>query len=1045
MGNIIKGTSGPDRYVESQLPQLRAGDAIQGLEGDDTFVLDGSLFLTIEPGPGNDTVDATASTGPVWVRYAESSGAIRYDQGTRAVLDGWGGTDTLLGANLTVVGSLYADTFTYASGFVYGLGGDDVITMKGTFHGTDPGPGNDTVVDAGRDNTVVYHDAPGKITGSLATGKVSDGYGTTDSLTGVTRLMLPAAGSDLQGSGRDESFVIGRGGAHRIDAGGGTDTLEYPAARRENLRYATADGWLVVTNTQNADSLVLRNVETLRLGDATVDLTQPVNASGTDFFAFTSQPMPSLAAEYATFSGRSVMAIDLDAVDLDRDGRPELVAQLYELVTPIGLATDGPTPNRLVILSQDASGQYRVATSRFLAAGESPVLAGESRQTAVGDVNGDGYPDIAYSTSQEDGRDGNADNRARASVLLSDASGTYHVVTYGSPNWNHAVGLAPQQAGLPGIVITAGFQGPPTVVTYGGAGSTTSIGPATLQPGTLLHLPWLDDPARGDRYFYADVNTPSNHSGGVPGLFRYSAGGTWTLVGQESEARYQPFGTVTFTTWQLTTTITSTATVAGRKVVFAGHYDADVFRLSPSTQPLVVANLNVGQLLDPNATVVDQGTGTRNANYLDFIRFDPVSGPSFVDVPIRDQDVYYTGQFSQVLDVNRDGYDDIVFHPYSAAGQPIVYLNDTRGGLYNAHLANYLPTAPSNGLWGVGATSLLFDANQDGLLDLLMWPGGQRLDPRGPAVTQDGSYRLYLAQKALGTGPGYANGADLGAPGFNEDYYLGTYADARVAVEAGQFASGLAHYLAVGRTQGRSTFARDVWVHGSAGDDTIVLREGHERADGLDGNDDVRGGAGDDVIDGGNGIDTARYAARRGDAAITKTPTGFVTSTAADGKDTLSHVERLAFADLTIAYDVDAGGGPGMGHAGVAAKVLNVLLGKAALSDPGLVGVVLGLIDRGMSQAELLSIGVAHPLFLAAAGATGARATSAQFVQLVYRNVFGVDPGAADLAAYAGLLDGGSLTQAQLALLAADSSFNAVAVDIVGLASTGLDYLPAPG
>jgi hypothetical protein len=709
---------------------------------------------------------------------------------------------------------------------------------------------------------------------------------------------------------------------------------------------------------------------------------------------------------------------------------------LYQMTSTIGLATDGPTPNRLVILSQDAMGQFHVATPEFLATGESPVLAGESRQTAVGDVNGDGFPDIAYSTSKEDGRDGNADNKAQATVLLSDSNGDYRIVAYGTPNWNHAAALAPGEGGMPGVIVVAGFQGAPTVVTYGTSGTQISAGPSTMQAGNLLHLPWLDDAASGARYFYADV---AGTAGGVPGLFELSASGQWTLVGQESDERYEPFGTVQFTTWQHTTQTTTTVTFAGNEMVFAGHVDAKVWHPSPAAQPLVVANLNVGQILDPDAAVVDQVTGTRNANYLDFIAFDAAGGPSFVEVPVRDQDVFHTGQFNQVADVNVDGYEDIVFYPYSAAGQPIVYLNDTRGGLYNAHLANFIPTAPP--AWGISSSSLLFDANDDGLLDLLMWPAANGLDPQGAVVTQDGTYRLYLAQTALGTGPGFVNGADHGAPGFNEDFYLATYADARAAVDAGTYPSGLAHYLAVGQAQGHFPFAVDVWVHGSAGADEVVLREGNERADGLDGADTFTGGLGDDTLAGGGGIDTAHFTAQRAAATIVASGDALHVSSPLDGSDTVTGVERVAFSDRAIAYDIDDGATPGGGHAGIAAKVLNTLLGQSGVANPVVFGVVLDFLDRGVTEAALLAAGVLHPLFLQAAGAAGPVATSAEFVRQVYANVVGVQPSAAEVAAFGGLLDSGQFTQAQLAQLAADSVFNANIIGLAGLAVTGIEYI----
>jgi predicted phage tail protein len=59
-----------------------------------------------------------------------------------------------------------------------------------------------------------------------------------------------------------------------------------------------------------------------------------------------------------------------------------------------------------------------------------------------------------------------------------------------------------------------------------------------------------------------------------------------------------------------------------------------------------------------------------------------------------------------------------------------------------------------------------------------------------------------VANGALGTGPNFVDPATLGVPGFNEFFYLRHYPDAASAVQAGQYTSGLAHYLAVGRARG---------------------------------------------------------------------------------------------------------------------------------------------------------------------------------------------------------------------------------------------------
>src|SRR4029077_3813582 len=78
-----------------------------------------------------------------------------------------------------------------------------------------------------------------------------------------------------------------------------------------------------------------------------------------------------------------------------------------------------------------------------------------------------------------------------------------------------------------------------------------------------------------------------------------------------------------------------------------------------------------------------------------------------------------------------------------------------------------------------------------------------------PAACNAVNLNIYkvVANKAIGTGPNFVDPATLGAPGFNEFYYLRHYPDAAAAVQAGQYSSGLAHYLAVGAALGSAPHA----------------------------------------------------------------------------------------------------------------------------------------------------------------------------------------------------------------------------------------------
>jgi hypothetical protein len=63
---------------------------------------------------------------------------------------------------------------------------------------------------------------------------------------------------------------------------------------------------------------------------------------------------------------------------------------------------------------------------------------------------------------------------------------------------------------------------------------------------------------------------------------------------------------------------------------------------------------------------------------------------------------------------------------------------------------------------------------------------------------------------------------------------------------------------------------------------------------------------------------------------------------------------------------------------------------------------------------------------------------------LLYTNVIGQAPDTATRKVYTDLLDNQTYTVASLAVLAADTEYNKANVNLIGLAQTGLAYLPFP-
>jgi hypothetical protein len=226
------------------------------------------------------------------------------------------------------------------------------------------------------------------------------------------------------------------------------------------------------------------------------------------------------------------------------------------------------------------------------------------------------------------------------------------------------------------------------------------------------------------------------------------------------------------------------------------------------------------------------------------------------------------------------------------------------------------------------------------------------------------------------------------------------------------------------------------WLHGTNVSNKLILSSASEKAFGYAGSDQFTGLAGDDFIDGGSGLDFAIYRSTRNDYVI-----GWDTNSnllvedkralsllsdkiLLDGKDQLASIERLVFSDKSIALDLS-------GSAGTTAKIIGAVFGKESVSNKNYVGIGLSFLDAGWTYDNLAG------LALDAAGAK----TNDQIVSLLWTNVIGTKPTAADKQPFIALLENG-MTAGALAHLAADSSFNTTNINLIGLAQTGIEYMP---
>jgi len=148
------------------------------------------------------------------------------------------------------------------------------------------------------------------------------------------------------------------------------------------------------------------------------------------------------------------------------------------------------------------------------------------------------------------------------------------------------------------------------------------------------------------------------------------------------------------------------------------------------------------------------------------------------------------------------------------------------------------------------------------------------------------------------------------------------------------------------------------------------------------------------------------------------------------GTQMLGNMQRLHFVDGSVALDIS-------GNAGTTAKLLGATFGSDSVSNKAYVGMGLNLLDGGMSYQDLTQTALNAKL--------GTNFSTADEVKLLYQNLLGTAPSASDLNYWEGTVSSGQYTHASLAMMAADSGVNTANIHLVGMAQTGLGYVPYAG
>lgn len=222
--------------------------------------------------------------------------------------------------------------------------------------------------------------------------------------------------------------------------------------------------------------------------------------------------------------------------------------------------------------------------------------------------------------------------------------------------------------------------------------------------------------------------------------------------------------------------------------------------------------------------------------------------------------------------------------------------------------------------------------------------------------------------------------------------------------------------------------------YGSGKADTLTGGIGNDVFEGLDGDDIFIASTGNDHIDGGNGIDTIVFDTDRrfflvnyGEKRV-QHESGIWTR--------FTNIERLQFADKSIALDLDKGS-----SAGKAARIIGAAFGADYLT-PEYMGAAIDIFDSGASLLDVSQLILDSEIFQQIVGSSD----DASLVNLIFIRVLGREATTDEKTQYAKLLvgSGGSMTQAELLVEAALHSLNESNIDINKLIANGVEFTATP-
>jgi hypothetical protein len=475
--------------------------------------------------------------------------------------------------------------------------------------------------------------------------------------------------------------------------------------------------------------------------------------------AFASDPdlLPDLTTKYNKICGAAANMQNAIPVDLNNDGRKDLLLPLWCFIKP-GQSQTGPVTNLLIALIQNSDGTFSDKTAEVFGT-EYPMLDGKNQNWTIADFNNDGKPDIILGTDKEDGRSvvGNGDNMRSQAVAIMSGPNKYTIVPFGIPRFgDNVITVRNSVNKLQLLIITADTQVEMWEYNSGWIqiqNEFSAVNP--IQKNPVFLNPRNDNKLDNTNFLVNNVlEYACNNSGCLKDIYKLElwskATGAWTKLDEVpmlkiKTVQAQTTGPSNF--W--TPTTAHVATFEGKDYIDMGFvYDGCSIKINPTSSPI-----GLRSFLGDEIPGGYRGQTSLDANWrpptmkiftTEIVNNKLVVKPSIITEKLPSN--YYK---MTCKDLNNDGYDDIMIE--LGGGGALFYFNDKNGG-FKKPKDNVIPK------YSVPYFSfniLYADLNSDNIMDVLYYPitGNNQFNGTGQSSTSNTKIQMPLYKALRNIGP----------------------------------------------------------------------------------------------------------------------------------------------------------------------------------------------------------------------------------------------------------------------------------------------------